>query len=108
MKFICIECNKEVDPTKTSIGDELIETKLCSTCHFFLTIPEKGRVIVKGLVYTIGDENESGLKQWRGFGGRKFTIKMNTGEEIVSTNLNFRGKIPEHLRDRLINNAEFL
>lgn len=41
-------------------------------------------------------------------GGRKFHIQMHDGQVIETTELWHQGTIPEHFRERLPDNANFL
>lgn len=81
------------------------------------------RVIVGGKYFSLGDETPYDGALGRGFGGRRFKIKMNdagsfthkgrtrswnAGEVIETTNLWSAGRIPPAWRDRLPDNAEFL
>ena len=54
-------------------------------------------------------DNERSTSYFRGFGGRKFVIKIkNTNEVITTTNLWFNGDIPDKYQSELIDNAEFV
>jgi len=44
----------------------------------------------------------------KGFSGKKFTIKMNSGKIISTNNLWHQGKIPQEYRELLPDNAEFI
>jgi hypothetical protein len=52
--------------------------------------------------YTI--ENED-TEHYRGFAGRRFVIRFHDGRIVETTNLWSNGIIPEHFRDRLLDNA---
>ncbi len=65
---------------------------------------------VDGRHYYIEDEICEGLhKVFRGFDGKRFVIEFSDGAVITeTTNLWYQGKIPEHFKDRLPDNARFL
>lgn len=60
-------------------------------------------IIINGECYNVGYENEKGF---RGFGGRKFTIALNNGITISTTNLWHRGTVPKFLNIK--DNAKFI
>ena len=99
---LCKECNKGLDKGS--------KNGICVTCNFWLDIlPIKDKlyiVRVEGVHYTMGSENKT--VSIRGFGGRKWVIKFNDGREVISTNLWDQGRIPEHFRERLPDNAVFI
>lgn len=89
----------------------------CGTCTFWLgqidTEPER-RAVINGTHYRI--EPETGGRYpatgaGRGMGGRRVVIRFTDGRHpaaVATTNLWFQGRIPEHLRDRLPDNAVFV
>lgn len=63
---------------------------------------------IDGVQYWLGDDEPFTPKRWKGFGGRKFTIRRLTGEVIETDNLWYNGDIPEAMREQLPDNAEFV
>lgn len=61
-------------------------------------------IIIDGECYNVGDEKEKGF--FRGFGGDKFTIALNNGMTITTTNLWHKGTVPKFLN--LKDNAKFI
>jgi len=65
-------------------------------------------VIIDGICYHI-DKNV--FTVFKGFGGRRFTIKfidgIHKGETVVTDNLWYNGKVPEEFRIKLKDNAIF-
>lgn len=106
----CNICGKQENSEKfaeTSANDILKKT-LCFTCLFW-----KGKVSIQDRMniarvdrnhFIIGSESDPGR---RGYNGQKFTIKFFDGRKITTTNLWCQGKIPEHFRKTLPDNAEF-
>lgn len=102
----CEICGEQVDPQLwRNISSE---TGLCFTCFFW-----KGKTSIKnrpnvtrinGDHFTIASESDRN----KGYGGQKFTIKFFDGRIITTTNLWYQGKIPEHFRKALEDNAEFV
>ena len=47
------------------------------------------KVIYQGVLYTFqaAKENDSRPDHWKGFGGRHFTVVMNTGETVLTDDL---------------------
>jgi len=94
----CKECGSNIDDSIPGNN-----ATMCFNCSFFLNnYQAKGTIVIDGLMYHIGNET---AKYGKGFGGRKFRVKMKDGKIIETTNLNCNGKIPEHFRDRLVDNA---
>lgn len=87
------------------VAKKLLETQTCFNCNFWLEIIENkaNHVIIENHCYAIGPPDQ----KWRGFGGRKFTIKQGT-VCITTDNLWHQGEIPERFRELLPNNAEFV
>lgn len=109
--LICKECGKVEEYQQWNHGDQLKKKELCFSCDFWMGYlmkkdkPESVRV--KGTHYWIGDENSSATR-FRGFGGAKWVIKFNDGRVVKSTNLWCQSDIPDHFKDRLPDNAEFV
>lgn len=81
----------------------------CFLCGYWLEqidVEPETRVVVDGVHYRLG--NERSQSRFRGYGGREFVIRFHDGREVTTTNLWHQGTIPEHLRDRLPDNAVFV
>jgi hypothetical protein len=82
----------------------------CFTCYFWLEkVPfanDPCSVRSEGTHYWIGEEHEE--RAFRGFGRRTFIIQFHDGRKVVSTNLWCQGDIPEHFREQLFDNADFI
>jgi len=100
----CQECH---EPTS-----DLTESGLCVLCDrwrsFSAIAQSENLVRVKGHHYVIEDEDDTPLFGLRGFGGQTFTIRFFDGRAVTTTNLWAQGPIPEHFRERLPDNAEFV
>jgi hypothetical protein len=103
----CAECHTDyfsVHWTK-DINEALVKEHICFNCNFWREkIPIKDNPScfrIQGEHYQLGGEG--------GFGGREFSIKRFDSEKIITTKcLWSQGTIPEHFRDRLPDNAEFV
>lgn len=74
---------------------------VCFTCGFWLNqvLNDRDRAfVISGIHYRAGKG---------GFGGHVFTVRRHTGETYTGE-LWSQGIIPEHMRDRLPDNAEFV
>ncbi len=102
----CNECGKEdysLSYMKGANKTCMDEKGLCFTCAFWtLKLDLKNPVVIDGGLYSPESGNGPGMA------GRRFDIRMPNGEEITTHNLWSQGIIPEHFRDRLPNNAEFM
>jgi len=108
----CKECGKREELCwNKKTNDTLTKYQLCFNCNFWrekIVIKDRPKVArIGGNHYLIGMENEPPL-MFRGFGGDKFTILFNDGQEVTTTNLWHQGTIPEHFKDRLPDNAKFV
>jgi len=104
----CIICNKEIEKSKYT------NTTLCSSqCfitdfwNYYVTQKDNPKCIrIDHTHYYIGSESKDIRDMgFRGFGGRRFTIKHNDGRLIITTNLWHQGDIPKEFWDRLPDNA---
>ena len=116
----CHICGKVIETNYTH-ADWLEKQGLCFECDFWVgeappaplsgwqgALVDPGRVIVAGECYNLGLEDAS-ASAWRGFGGKKFTIRwLDTGKVIESTNLWYRGVIPQRFRADHPDTAEFV
>jgi len=108
MIYKCVECGESVNSDSCFGGKDMESRQLCFNCNFWLgKLPLTNRhVVIDGGLYFIGNEDKGEI--FRGFGGRKFTIKRNNGEIIKTTNLWHNGKIPDRFKDKFPDNAEFM
>ena len=107
--FTCKVCGSLEDSTRWINGNTLVKKQLCQTCNFWDEIVpsyNKGQHFVdqNNGCYFIGNENSKDY--FRGFGGAKTTITFNDGRIVKSTNLWFRGDVPQHFRSLLPINAK--
>jgi len=66
------------------------------------------QVRAHGKAYTIGPEDPTVRHYMRGFGGAWFGIRFADGRQVESTNLWYRGEVPEEYQAELPDNAVFL
>jgi hypothetical protein len=103
---LCRECGRLADQAGTT--SELEKNGLCFGCLFWTeklsikTDPTTARV--NGHHYFIGSESST---FFRGFGGDRFVVAFHDGRRVTTTNLWTQGKIPDHFRARLPDNAVF-
>lgn len=106
----CNICGKQENNKKFSvaIAEDIRKKELCFSCLFW-----KAKVSIRDRLNVAridGDHfiiNESDTISKRGYNGQEFTIKFFDGREVTTTNLWHQGKIPEHFRKFLPDNAEF-
>ena len=108
-KIKCKMCGSLEDSSRWINGKTLKKKQLCHNCNFWDEIVpsyNKGQHFVdqKNNCYYIGNENSK--DSFRGFDGAKTTITFNNGRVVNSTNLWFRGEVPEHFRKLLPQNAK--
>ena len=93
----------------------MTERSCCFTCMFWWEKvewsndpDEKYRVVrVDGVHRTIGREPDASVpRHILGHGGCRFHFRFKDGHEVVSHNVWHQGKIPEHFRHLLPDNAE--
>lgn len=103
----CIICKKEIEKFK------FLNKDLCSSkCYridfwndYVLKVDDKRIARIDGNHYFI--EPDSNSSDFKGFGGREFTIKFNDGRTVTTKNLWHQGTIPEDFKKRLPDNAVF-
>jgi len=120
--MICKSCNtEESNPErfgKCEIREMMEAENLCFTCAFweihardFEAGKDKNKVfIVNGNRYHDGGKvDKKTTRGFLGYGGADWKIKMiKTGRIIETNNLWHQGKIPEHFKNRMPDNAEFI
>lgn len=93
---------------------EIIKQGYCFYCASWMQTVEifydKGKsIIINGEHYYDGGFiNKKINGGFLGFGGRMFFIKMNEGKVLKTNNLWNQGNVPEHFKDILKDNAEFI
>lgn len=101
------------DNANYNIRKEMLEQKLCFTCHFWqdkIRWRSEGNpkaAVINGQ-HNMIEPDESGDRRWSGCGGREFKIKFNDGRQVVTHNLWHQGSIPERFRNVLTDNAVFV
>lgn len=106
----CSVCGCQ-DGTHYVHGEKLRANKTCINCDFWLNDVDPNKTLrVNGGCYQIGPEPNLKAKPrfGLGFGGSKFEFRTLTGEVIVSHNVWFGGRVPEHFKSRLPDNAAFV
>jgi len=114
MKTLCTKCRKVDDPDNYRDCAErtIMEREaVCFNCAFWMSLTESAytalptTAVVDGSVYHIAEEGVTGMSQ--GFCGRKFVIEFDDGRVVTTTNLWYRGKVPEAFAAEFPNNAVF-
>lgn len=91
----CTECELPV---------KRFEGCMCFNCRFWTEKLTLKGIRVDNEHYMHSDDSGA----FKGHGGHLFTIQMDSGEILMSSNLWYQGVIPEHFRDKLPDNARFL
>lgn len=106
----CRLCGKPInaDDYNREYAAKLKEQHLCFSCNLWTEhheLDRQGRAfaIINGSHFTIGPEKNVIL----GFGGAEFRIRFNDGRHVTTHNLWHQGKIPEHFREMMPDNACF-
>lgn len=109
----CFECGtifgaNYCEPYKTILKRDSV----CFDCNHWRDMCKHSgsprQAIVKGVHYLICEDEPGTPSRWKGHGGAKFTIKFKDGRTETCCNLWCQGTIPEHFKERLPDNAEFL
>jgi hypothetical protein len=115
-KIICKYCGKEeetdrwIPETKKALENEVC----CLSCYHWkeqnnLDKAERGEhgyAIIDGVHYVLCPHTDAEV--FRGFGGKKFTIRFNDGYETICDNLWCQGEVAEVWKDVMPNNAIFV
>lgn len=101
----CRECGGPADPLHPQL---MKDEKLCFRCwHWLRLVAVKDKpttVRAKGHHYQMGDDRDP----FPGFAGATWTVKFHDGRVVTTKNLWHQGEVPEHFRERLPDNAEFV
>ena len=109
----CTRCGQAYSNDYTGEVANIMETQhVCFFCAFWIwqhRLDEEGGrkfAIINGKHYVLAPHTDI---NWPvGFCRQKFTIRFFSGEEVVCDNLWHQGEIPEHFRDIMPDNAEFV
>lgn len=109
----CVECG---DPRNYGRWNDGTQARMdaqgvCLTCLFWRDrVAEHGPkvAIVDGERFSISPDMPRGYQGFIGHGGAEFRIRFHDGRNVVTRNLWAQGRVPDHFRDRLPNNAVFL
>lgn len=81
---------------------------MCFDCDYWQDRVEnqnsKSQVVIDQVVFQIGPKGEL----FKGCSGKEFTIKRSSGEIVVTNNLWVNGRIPNHFKDLIADNATFV
>jgi hypothetical protein len=114
-KFICKICGAEENTERWFNVSDLEKHQMCQSCNHWreqheldkYERGEHGYAIFAGTHYTLLPHTDAQI--FRGFGGRKFTVKFSDGYETVCDNVRCQGDIPEgYWRDKMPDNVEFI
>lgn len=102
----CTFCHKkESDPDgycKGEISDRMRRDALCFICAFWEVEVERPHdLVIDGCIYSIGKGGGGGMA------GRTFEIEYFDGRRVTTNDLWAGGVIPESLRDKIPDTAEF-
>jgi len=103
----CEVCGKEIE--KSSYSNKVICSSECFHKDFWNQIVREKDIylFIDGSCYWVGPEDEH--RVFRGYDGRKFTIqRFDNGKIIETTNLWFRGDVPDGWQNELKDNAKFI
>lgn len=109
----CKECGT-VDTLRwdDSTNKRLVEWQVCFTCYHWLENMELDKAqpdifaIVDAHHYVIGTEPSANAPRYLlGFGGARKHFRFHDGREVISHNVWYQGKIPNHFRERMPDNA---
>ena len=112
-KKVCSKCGKEyVNHYDGDVSFIMEAENVCFTCAFWIwqhRVDQEGKrkyAIINGKHYVLDPHTD---RNWPvGSCGRVYTIRFHNGETVVCDNLWHQGEIPEHFRDIMPDNAEFV
>lgn len=94
--MVCVVCGKEIETDNYMHGDNgtYIHEGCFKEWFWRKTLnPKTNPIIIDGNCYHVEDENDNSY--FRGFAGRSFTIQMDNGKVIHTTNLWHQGEVPK-------------
>ena len=105
----CRECG---DPTQSNYIEpsksQILARQLCFKCNFWINVVEDdhdGRgIILDGVHYRDGGRTLR-ASEANGFGGAEWRLRLTSGALVETNNLWCQGRVPDHFRDRLPDNA---
>lgn len=109
----CVECNECLEHSYCEPYKTAIQTaQTCFNCLFWVeyitTQANPTHAVIGGQHYVIAPDKPKGYRGFLGHGGAEFMIKFTDGREVVTRNLWAQGRIPDHFRAKLPDNAEFV
>jgi len=115
----CAHCNGLIKLTfDEKTNAKLTANKTCFACDYWLLrvsrIGHPDQIVIDGHCYQnsgdkSGQHEHCGKTGFMGFGGHRFTWKMlETGEVQTSNDMWSNGTIPQHFRDQVPDNAEWV
>lgn len=108
----CAECGKDTTLDRRHHHYVRHDKELCFSCNFWMMLVLCDRTlsyVIDGHHYILGPQGSGVPSQYRGFSGRKFIIqRLSDGRTIETVDLWHQGKIPQHFRDRLPDDAVFV
>lgn len=114
-KFTCKICGAEENTERWLNGYDLEEHQMCQRCNHWreqheldkTKRGEHGYAIFEGTHYVLLPHTDAEV--FKGFGGRKFTVKFNDGYETVCDNMWCQGDIPEgYWREQMPDNVVYM
>ncbi len=110
----CVECGQQDEAHYYKEKKQrMVDLSLCFSClHWtdLIKVKNESRVArIDGSHYMIEPDKPKDKPGFlKGFGGTRFEIKFFDGRQMVTHNLWHQGLIPQHFRERLPDNAEFV
>ena len=90
----CVVCGKKFKKGSQpyyGYGNDISCSEECFLKKFWVDALKTG-IIISGICYQIGNENERGF---RGLDGRPYRIQLDNGDTYYTTNLWYNGKVPK-------------
>lgn len=110
----CGECNAPIafDRNYGTAADKArrLTDRLCFSCDHWRERIKGGThvVVIDGYRYSISPDLPPRSRDCAGHGGARFVIRFHDGREVVTHNLWANGRVPDHFRDRIVDNAVFV
>lgn len=105
----CKECG---DPTPSNFMEpsksQILTRQLCFACNFWTNVIHEDRdglgIVLDGVHHRDGGRTRRATEA-NGFGGAEWRLRLANGKLVDTNNLWCQGRVPEHFRDRLPDNA---